>query len=131
MMKRLKILSISSVGNRKRPFSYRSRIGLVSIPYQSRIDPVSIPYRSPIVLLSFSLPEAETIRKRCGFDTRSIRGAREEHRSNSSKIVKLRRFTPIIAVAPCQQPLHSCLADTVLLSLVPPFPLQASDGNLC
>ncbi|MED9907339.1 MAG: hypothetical protein UFP31_09700, partial [Prevotella sp.] len=33
-----------------------------------RIDPVSIPYRSPIVLLSFSLPEAETIRKQYGSD---------------------------------------------------------------
>ena len=41
----------------------RSRIVLVSIPYRSRINPVLIPYRSPIVLLSFSLPEAETIRK--------------------------------------------------------------------
>ena len=46
----------------------RSRIGLVSVSYQSRIDPVSIPYRSPIVLLSFSLPEAETIRKQYGSD---------------------------------------------------------------
>jgi len=50
----------------------RSRIGLVSIPYQSRIDPVSIPYRSPIVLLSFSLPEAETIRKQYGNNTETI-----------------------------------------------------------
>ena len=85
MMKRLKILSISSVENRKSLL----RIGYVSIPYQSRIDPVSIPYRSPIVLLSFSLPEAETIRKqyvtirkRCGFDTRSIGGARKEQGRN-------------------------------------------------
>ena len=78
MMKRLKILSISSVGNRKRPFSYRSRINPVSIPYQSRIDPVSIPYRSPIVLLSFSLPEAETIRKQYGNNTRSIYAGRED-----------------------------------------------------
>ena len=46
----------------------RSRIVLVSFSYQSRIDPVSIPYRSPIVLLSFSLPEAETIRKQYGSD---------------------------------------------------------------
>ena len=46
----------------------RSRIVLVSIPYQSRIDPVLIPYRSPIVLLSFSLPEAETIRKQYEVD---------------------------------------------------------------
>ena len=77
MIKKLNFLSIPSVGSRKRPFSYRSRI-----------NPVLIPYRSPIVLLSFSLPEAETIRKRCGFDTRSTGGTREEHRSNSSKIVK-------------------------------------------
>ena len=89
MIKKLNFLSIPSVGSRKRPFSYRSRIVLVSIPYQSRIDPVSIPYRSPIVLLSFSLPEAETIRKqyvtirkRCGFDTRSIGGARKEQGRN-------------------------------------------------
>ena len=46
----------------------RSRIVLVSISYQSRIDPVLIPYRSPIVLLSFSLPEAETIRKQYEVD---------------------------------------------------------------
>ena len=44
----------------------RSRIVLVSFSYQSRINPVLIPYRSPIVLLSFSLPEAETIRKQYG-----------------------------------------------------------------
>ena len=62
MMKRLKILSISSVGNRKRPFSYWSRIVLVSIPYQSRIDPVSFSYRSPIVLASGSGNNTETIR---------------------------------------------------------------------
>ena len=46
----------------------RSRIVLVSFSYQSRIDPVLIPYRSPIVLLSFSLPEAETIRKQYEVD---------------------------------------------------------------
>ena len=46
----------------------RSRIVLVSISYQSRIDPVLIPYRSPIVFLSFSLPEAETIRKQYEVD---------------------------------------------------------------
>ena len=62
MMKMLKILSISSVENRKRPFSYRSRIVLVSIPYQSRIDPVSFSYRSPIVLASGSGNNTETIR---------------------------------------------------------------------
>ena len=51
----------------------RSRIVLVSFSYQSRIDPVLIPYRSPIVLLSFSLPEAETIRKQYGNNTETIR----------------------------------------------------------
>ena len=68
MIKRLNFLSITSDGSRKRPFSYCSRIVLVSIPYQSRINPVLIPYRSPIVLLSFSLPEAETIRKQYEVD---------------------------------------------------------------
>ena len=57
MMKKLEFISISSVRSRKRPFSYRSRI-----------NPVLIPYRSRIVLLSFSLPEAETIRKQYGSD---------------------------------------------------------------
>ena len=46
----------------------RSRIVLVSFSYQSRINPVLIPYRSPIVLLSFPLPEAETIRKQYEVD---------------------------------------------------------------
>jgi len=46
----------------------RSRIVLVSFSYRSRINPVLIPYRSPIVLLSFSLPEAETIRKQYEVD---------------------------------------------------------------
>ena len=55
-----------------------SRIGLVSIPYWSRIDPVSFSYRSPIVLVSFSLPEAETIRKQYGNNTRSIYAGRED-----------------------------------------------------
>ena len=52
----------------------RSRIGLVSNPYCFRIDPVSFSYRSPIVLLSFSLPEAETIRKQYVSDVGLIRG---------------------------------------------------------
>ena len=56
----------------------RSRIVLVSISYQSRIDPVLIPYRSPIVLLSFSLPEAETIRKQYGNNTEPIYFGRED-----------------------------------------------------
>ena len=46
MMKKLNFLSISSVGSRKRPFSYRSRINPVLIPYRSRIVPVSFSYRS-------------------------------------------------------------------------------------
>ena len=58
MMKRLKILSISSVGNRKRPFSYRSRI-----------NPVLIPYRSRIVLLSFSYHSRFQKRKQYGNNT--------------------------------------------------------------
>ena len=56
----------------------RSRIVLVSFSYQSRINPVLIPYRSPIVLLSFSLPEAETIRKQYGNNMRSIYAGRED-----------------------------------------------------
>ena len=67
MMKKLNFLSISPVGSRKRPFSYRSRI-----------NPVLIPYRSRIVLLSFSLPEAETIRKQYGNNMRSIYAGRED-----------------------------------------------------
>ena len=78
MIKRLNFLSITSDGSRKRPFSYQSRINLVSIPYQSRINPVLIPYRSPIVLLSFSLPEAETIRKQYGNNMRSIYAGGED-----------------------------------------------------
>ena len=58
-MKKLSFLSISSVGHREISFY----IDHVSIPYQSRINPVSFSYHPPIVLLSFSLPEAETIRK--------------------------------------------------------------------
>ena len=69
MIKKLNFLSIPSVGSRKRPFSYRSRIVLVSIPYQSRIDPVSIPYRSPIVLLSFSYHSRFQKRKQYGNNT--------------------------------------------------------------
>ena len=56
----------------------RSRIVLVSFSYQSRIDSVLIPYRSPIVLLSFSLPEAETIRKQYGNNMRSIYAGGED-----------------------------------------------------
>ena len=67
------------------------RIGLVSFPYQSRIILRSSFVAPFFVVLSFSLPEAETIRnqyvtirKRCGFDTRSIGGAREDHRRRTS-----------------------------------------------
>ena len=82
MMKKLEFISISSVRSRKRPFSYRSRINPVLIPYRSRIVPVSFSYRSPIVLASGSGNNTETIRKRCGFDTRSIGGARKEQGRN-------------------------------------------------
>ena len=60
----------------------RSRIVLVSFSYRSRINPVLIPYRSPIVLLSFSLPEADTIRKRYGNNRRS-KGETMENAPNS------------------------------------------------
>ena len=62
-MKKLNILLKTSVGSRLVSFSYRSRIDSVLIPYQSRI-----------VLLSFSLPEAETIRKRYVNDICSNKG---------------------------------------------------------
>ena len=68
MMKKLNFLSISSIENRKRPVSYRFRIGLVSIPYRSRIVPVSFSYRSPIVLASGSGNNTETIRKQYEVD---------------------------------------------------------------
>ena len=54
----------------------------VSVSYRFRIDLVSIPYRPPIVLLSFSLPEAETIRKRYGNNRRS-KGETRENAPNS------------------------------------------------
>ena len=68
-MEKLNFLSISLLGNRSISVSYHSRIDPVLIPYRFRIDPVLFSYRSPIVILSFSLPEAETIRKRYGNDT--------------------------------------------------------------
>ena len=58
------------------------QIGYVSGTYRFRIDLVSIPYRSRIVLLSFSLPEAETIRKRYGNNRRS-KGETRENAPNS------------------------------------------------
>ena len=63
-MEKLNFLPKASVRSRILSISYRSRIDPVSIPYQSRINPVLFSYCSPIVLLSFSLTEAETIRKR-------------------------------------------------------------------
>ena len=84
-MKKLNFLPIASVRSRILSISYRSRIDPVSIPYQSRINPVLFPYRpsffllSPsFVVLSFSLPEAETIRKPCGIDTETIGGTKKE-----------------------------------------------------
>ena len=62
-MKKLNILLKTSVGS-----------CLVSFSYRSRIDSVLIPYQSRIVLLSFSLPEAETIRKRYVNDICSNKG---------------------------------------------------------
>ena len=77
-MEKLNFLSISLLGNRSISVSYHSRIDPVLIPYRFRIDPVLFSYRSPIVLLSFSLPEAETIRKQYGNNMRSIYAGREE-----------------------------------------------------
>ena len=68
MMKKLNFLSIFSVGSRKRPFSYRSRINPVLIPYRSRIVLLSFSYRSPIVLASGSGNNTETIRKQYEVD---------------------------------------------------------------
>ena len=72
MMKKLKYSPSSSDGSR-------------SVSYRSRINPVLFPYRpsffllSPsFVVLSFSLPEAETIRKPCGIDTETIGGTKKE-----------------------------------------------------
>ena len=74
----------------------RSRIVLVSFSYQSRIDPVLIPYRSPIVLLSFSLPEAETIRKQYGSD---ITWKGEGYVEGTWKICGGRAYTTKITVS--------------------------------
>ena len=67
MIKRLNFLSITSDGIRKRPFSYCSRIVLVSIPYQSRI-----------VLLSFSYRSRFRKRKQYGNNMRSIYAGGED-----------------------------------------------------
>ena len=71
-MEKLNFLPRTSIRSRILPISYRSRIDPVLIPYQSRINPVLFSYRPPIVLLSFSLTEAETIRKRYGNDICSM-----------------------------------------------------------
>ena len=55
-----------------------SRISLVSIPYCSRIVLRSSFFPPSFVVLSFSLPEAETIRKPCGIDTETIGGTKKE-----------------------------------------------------
>ncbi len=72
MMKKLEFISISSVRSRKKSFTYRSRIDPVSIPYQSRIILRSSFVRPSFMVLSFSLPEAETIRKQYGNNTEAI-----------------------------------------------------------
>ena len=63
----------------------------VSVSYRSRIILRSSFVAPFFVVLSFSLPEAETIRKQygtirkhCGVDTRTIGGAREDHRRRTS-----------------------------------------------
>ena len=63
MMKKFNFLSISSIGSRKRPFSYRSRI-----------KPVLFPYRSRIVLLSFSYHSRFQKRKQYGNNTETTQG---------------------------------------------------------
>ena len=55
---------------------YFFRIVSVSIPYRFRINPVLFPYRSPIILLSFSYCEAETIRKQYGNDRKGTEDER-------------------------------------------------------
>ena len=74
MMKKLNFLSIPSVGSRKRPFSYRSRI-----------NPVLIPYRSRIVLLSFSYRSRFRKRKQYVSDAGLIRGRQEEQGRNKGE----------------------------------------------
>ena len=74
MIKKLNFLSISSVGSRKRPFSYRSRIKPVLFPYQPRIFLRSSFFRRSIVLASRSGNNTETIRN----NTRSIYAGRED-----------------------------------------------------
>ena len=82
MMKKLNFLSISSIENRKRPVSYRSRIGLVSIPYRSRI-----------VLLSFSYRSRFRKRKQYGNDTETIEEAREKQGRNKGECSQLKTFS--------------------------------------
>ena len=68
MMKKLNLLSIPSVGSRKRPFSYRSRINPVLFPYQPRIFLFCSFFRHFIVLASRSGNNTETIRKQYEVD---------------------------------------------------------------
>ena len=70
---------------KKLKYSPSSSDGSRSVSYRSRINPVLFPYRpsffllSPsFVVLSFSLPEAETIRKQYGNNMRSIYAGRED-----------------------------------------------------
>lgn len=79
MMKKLKYSPSSSDGSR-------------SVSYQSRINPVLFPYRpsffllSPsFVVLSFSLPEAEIIRKEYGNDTETMRDWYGNNRRNKEE----------------------------------------------
>ena len=68
------------------------RIGLVSIPYHSRIILRSSFVAPFFVVLSFSLPEAETIRKPCGIDTETIGETKKEQgRRKEERRVRTRR----------------------------------------
>ena len=78
MMKKLNLLSISSVGSRKRPFSYRSRINPVLIPYRSRIVLLSFSYHSRFQKRKQYGKNTETIRKPCGIDTETIGGTKKK-----------------------------------------------------
>ena len=71
MMKKLEYSPSSSDGSRS--VSYRSRINPVLFPYCSRIVLRSSFFPPSFVVLSFSLPEAETIRKEYGNDTETMR----------------------------------------------------------
>ena len=78
MMKKLNFLSISSVGSRKRPFSYRSRINPVLFPYRPSFFLLSSFFRCSIILASRSGNNTERIRKPCGIDTETIGGTKKK-----------------------------------------------------